>query len=96
MNHPIERQKALETIGMVWDKPDAWETRFELAKHYFSTHGDLQVPARYKPDGVWLNKWLNEQRQIYQGNRAGKTLTEEQVNRLTSIGMVWEKQRKSA
>ncbi len=95
-NHPIERQKALDAIGMVWDKPDAWETRFELAKNYFSTHGDLHVPARYKPDGVWLNKWLNEQRQIYLGNRAGKTLTEEQIDRLTSIGMVWEKQRKSA
>ncbi len=95
-NHPIERQKALDAIGMVWDKPDAWETRFELAKNYFSVHGDLQVPARYKPDGVWLNKWLNEQRQIYLGNRAGKTLTEEQIDRLTSIGMVWEKQRKSA
>ena len=95
-NHPIEGQKALDAIGMVWDKPDAWETRFELAKNYFSVHGDLQVPARYKPDGVWLNKWLNEQRQIYLGNRAGKTLTEEQIDRLTSIGMVWEKQRKSA
>ncbi len=95
-NYSVERQKQLEAIGMVWDKPDSWEKRFELAKAFFSAHGNLRVPVQYKPDGIWLNKWLNEQRQIYLGKRAGKKLTEEQAARLAAIGMVWEKRKKSA
>ena len=95
-NHSTARQRQLDAIGMIWDRPDSWETRFQLAARYFSEHGNLRVPAGYKADGVWLNKWLNEQRQIYLGRRTGKLLTGEQVARLTSIGMVWEKNRKSA
>ena len=38
-----------------------------------------------------LAKWLNEQRQIYIGNRGKKTLTKEQIERLEAIGMTWGK-----
>ena len=55
-----ERRKKLDALGIVWQKPDAWETRFVLAADYFKAHGDLRVPAQYKADGVCLNKWLNE------------------------------------
>ncbi len=88
-NHPIERQKALDAIGMVWRRPDSWETRFALAKEYFAKHGDLHVPAQYKANGVWLNKWLNEQRQIYLGKREGKSLSKEQIRKLEAIGIIW-------
>lgn len=74
---------------MIWQKPDSWEEKFALAKRYYEEHGDLNVPPRDIAHGVWLNKWLNEQKQIYAGNRAGKSLTEEQVQRLESIGMHW-------
>ena len=40
---------------------------------------------------VWLAKRLNEQKQIYCGNRPGKSLTTEQVRRLEAIGMTWGK-----
>ena len=83
------RREKLNAIGMVWEKDDPWETRYRLAAEYFREHGNLKVPAQYKADGVWLNKWLNEQRQVYLGKRKGKELTEEQVRRLEAIGMNW-------
>ena len=85
-----ERKEKLDKIGMVWKKSDPWEQRYALAKRYYEEHGDLQVPAGYVAEGVWLNKWLNEQKQIYAGNRAGKSLTEERIRRLEEIGMCWK------
>ena len=56
------------------------------ARTYFKEHGDLNVPHDYVAEGVWLSKWLNEQRQILIGNRGGKKLTEDQIEKLHSIG----------
>jgi len=68
---------------------DGWEKRYQLAKAYYGANGNLNVPAGYKVEGVWLNKWLNEQKQIYSGKRDGKCLTKEQITRLEEIGIVW-------
>jgi hypothetical protein len=88
--HSKEQQRQLDELGMVWVKPDSWEVRYALAKQYYEEHGDLNISPKYKADGVWLAKWLNEQRQIYIGNRGEKSLTAEQISRLENIGMVWE------
>jgi len=87
--HTPEQQKQLDAMGMVWQSFDAWEVRYELAEAYYEEHGNLNMPAQYKADGIWLSKWLNEQRQIYIGNRSGKALTQEQIKRLEAIGMTW-------
>ena len=84
-----KRRARLDALGMIWEKPDAWERKFELAKEYFLRNGNLNVPANYIAQGVWLNKWVNEQKQIYLGNRKGKVLTSEQIERLESVGMRW-------
>jgi len=84
-----ERKERLDALGMIWVKPDSWEVRYSLAKAYYDEHGDLNVPPKYIADGVWLNKWLNEQKQIYAGKRKGKCLTGEQIERLEAIGMCW-------
>ena len=89
--HSSERQRQLDELGMVWVKPDPWEVRYELAKAFYKEYGNLKIPSKYRADGIWLAKWLNEQKQIYAGKRPGKTLSEEQVSRLEEIGMVWEK-----
>ena len=81
-----QRQKLL-AAGVRLD--DGWETRFALAKEYYLENGDLQIPASYRPQGVWLNKWLNEQKQIYRGNRRGKRLSEDRIRRLEAIGIRW-------
>lgn len=86
---PAERREQLNALYMIWVKPDSWEVRYALAGKYYKEHGDLNVPPKYIADGVWLNKWLNEQKQIYNGKRKGKRLTGEQIKRLEAIGMCW-------
>lgn len=87
--HSLEQQRQLDSLEMIWVKPDPWEVRYGLAKAYYKEHGNLKIPLKYRADGVWLAKWVNEQKQIYIGNRGEKTLREDQVRRLTEIGMCW-------
>ena len=84
-----EKRDQLDELGFVWEKPDPWEVRFTLAKAYFEEHGNLHIPAKYQVNDIWLSKWVNEQRNIYIGNRPGKSLTKEQIQRLEAIGMDW-------
>ncbi len=85
--HSDERQEQLDALGMVWVKPDSWEVRYGLAKAYYEAHGNLNIPSKYRANGIWLAKWVNEQKQIYAGKRKGKTLQEDQVRRLEAIGL---------
>lgn len=85
------RKSKLEEVGVSFEKVDPWEVRYSLVKHFYEKHGHLKIPAQYNVDGIDLNKWLSEQRQIYLGKRNGKALTPDQIERLNSIGMVWEK-----
>ena len=87
--YPEEQARRLESIGMIWELGDPWEIRYRLAKAYFETHGDLHMPGDYVAEGIWLGKWLNEQKQIYLGRRPGKRLTEEQISRLEAISVSW-------
>ena len=84
-----DRIEKLNQLHMIWKKPDSWEERFELAKAYYSDYGDLEIPSQYTVNGIWLSKWVDEQRQIRNGKRKGKSLTEEQISKLDSIGMRW-------
>lgn len=88
---PETCRRRLDALGMVWDRSraNAWDVCYAHAKAYYEANGDLRVPANYKADGIWLNKWLNEQQQIYFGRRKGKTLTPAQIEALERIGMTW-------
>jgi len=88
-----KKAKLIE-LGMDFEKRNSWEVRYALAKRYYEEHGHLRVPARYIVDGIDLNKWLSEQRQIRLGNRKGKLLSWEQVERLNAIGMVWQSSKR--
>ena len=83
------RRTLLNDIGMIWEKQDSWEMRYAMAKAYYEAHGNLNMPGDYAVDGVWIAKWLNEQKQIYMGKRKGKKLTDDQIERLNRIGMSW-------
>ena len=87
--------KQLESINIVWNKSrkNDWESCFEKAEEYYEFHGNLNIPPNYTADGVWLNKWLNEQKLILQGKREGKKLTESQISKLKSIGLTAEEPR---
>ena len=77
----------LDSIGMIWDSLDYfWEQNFKLAKEYYLTYGNLDIPTNYKStDGKHLGNWVLRQRQLYKSN----SLTDEQVKKLDSIGMDW-------
>ncbi len=91
--HSKEQQGRLDALGMVWVKPDSWEVRYGLAREYYEEHGNLNIPSKYRADGIWLAKWVNEQKQVYAGKRAGKVLREDQIRRLTEIGMEWGRRK---
>ncbi len=103
-----ERIAKLNAIGILWRKPDPWEFRYSLAEAYYREHGDLNIPSRFRAEGVWLGKWLSEQRQIISGSLPGKTLTADRIRRLEAIGLdrtsrierlrssAWERQYRDA
>ena len=91
-----EKIKRLDAIGMVWEK-DSWEKRYEIAEDYYKTHGSLAVPQDYvSSSGVWIGKWINEQRKRYRKPGNGKALSREQALKLEAIGMDWRTPREAA
>ena len=91
-----ERIEMLDKIGMVWDITSySWDKYYSSAARYYEEHGDLKVPANYiDSDGVYLGKWITRLKAIRRGESPNsRDLTEEQIERLDKIGMVWERQR---
>lgn len=67
-----------------------WDMYYASAKQYYKENGNLEVPARYiTEEGYALGSWLNNQKAIRKGTLVGK-LTEDQVRKLDSIGMIWD------
>lgn len=90
-----ERKQRLDSIGMVWSKITPWEEKYSLVNNFYKENGHLNIPSNYISDGVWISKWLNEQKQIYRGNRKGKRLTEDQVKMLSDIGVDFQLKTKN-
>ena len=67
-----------------------WDMYYECAKKYFNNNGNLEIPARYiTEEGYALGSWIANQKAIRKGTINGK-LTENQINKLDSIHMIWE------
>lgn len=77
-----ERKAKLNLIGMVWEKPDPWMFRFEILKKYYDKYGTLDIPQNTVIDGVWIGKWILQQKKLYE---KGEKLTKEQRNVLSSL-----------
>ena len=76
-----ERKALLDKLGMVWEKYDPWQERYDLALAYKTEHGDLEIPSVYKTaDGVWLGSWVSRQRQAL--NSGSSALSSERRKRL--------------
>ena len=74
----------------------SWEHYFSAASIYYAEHGDLNVPKRYTtPGGLSLGVWLITQRRVREGLIQGD-LTQQQIARLDSIGMVWGNRKEIA
>ncbi|MCD7833067.1 MAG: Helicase associated domain protein, partial [Lachnospiraceae bacterium] len=94
----LERKKKLDDLGMIWAKNDFfWERNYAAACQYYREHGNLDVPGTYvDADGIRLGSWLHrlrKERKKYSEAPSEKEnpLTEDQIRRLDTIGMVWEK-----
>ena len=86
-----ERVAKLDAIGMPWDGVDcAFERNYNAAYRYYETYHHLDVPASYiNPNGIRLGIWIQKMRRLEQRDRDRQRLTEEQIARLSKIGMVW-------
>lgn len=79
-----ERKALLDKLGMVWEKYDPWQERYDLALAYKTEHGDLEIPSVYKTaDGVWLGSWVNRQRQAL--NSSSSALSSERRKLLRTL-----------
>lgn len=80
----LERKALLDKLGMVWEKYDPWQERYDLALAYKTEHGDLEIPSVYKTeDGVWLGSWVSRQRQAL--NSGSSALSSERRKLLRTL-----------
>ena len=79
-----ERKTLLDKLGMVWEKYDPWQERYDLVLAYKTEHGDLEIPSVYKTaDGVWLGSWVSRQRQAL--NSGSSALSSERRKLLRTL-----------
>lgn len=79
-----ERKALLDKLGMVWEKYDPWQERYDLALAYKTEHGDLEIPSVYKTaDGVWLGSWVSRQQQAL--NSGSSALSSERRKLLRTL-----------
>ena len=89
-----EQIQKLEALGICWEGKleSSFERKYRIAAEYYREHGNLDMPSALVYKGESLGKWLNELR-LARNNTGpqNQKLTEEKVQRLNQIGMVWEK-----
>ena len=66
----------------------SWDDYYELAVEYYKEYGNLLVPANYSKNGMNLGCWITDQRKAMKGQGHRKDLTEEQIKKLESIGIL--------
>lgn len=89
-----EQQEQLAVLGMIWDRnTEKWEEYFEAAQEYYRQHGNLDVMAKYvTEEGLPLGRWLSDiSNKVSDENLRRVSLTDEQLERLKSIGFKQEK-----
>lgn len=92
-----EQIAMLEGINIEWDMEknrkkasfNRWLKNYEEACKYYYRFGNLFVPSTYTTTSngktYKLGVWINSQRKDYRNNN----LSEEKINLLESIGMIW-------
>ncbi len=66
-----EKQQLLQSMGFILNLRDkSWQKNYELAKNYYETHGNLEIPQNFKTNdgfdydenGIKLGAWIRNQR----------------------------------
>lgn len=92
------RKQKLDAIGMVWKREDPWMAKYRLLEEYYTEHGHTNMPADFVVNGVWLRRWLSEQKARLNGKPTGKSkttkkLSNEQAALLAIVGITPERQQ---
>ena len=81
-----EKIRMLEEIGMLWEvRGCLWERSFRKAEEFYFKYGHLRITKDGGEDQP-LGRWISTQRKNY---KKGK-LSEERIQKLNKIGMVWD------
>ena len=81
-----DRITRLDQLGFVWDPyAAAWEKMFSALTAYKKSHGDCNMPAKWK-ENPELGKWCVFQRTLYKNGK----LSPDRVARLNHLGFSWE------
>lgn len=68
----------------------SWDVYCQACRKYYERHGHLKVASSYvTEEGLNLGSWIQTQRRVYAGKAAGR-LSDSQIRRLESAGMVWD------
>ena len=83
-----ERIKLLDQLKFSWEDRLTlqWDDFFRQAEKYYQNHGHLRISADHKS----LGTWVTAQRDKYVQGK----LSEDQIARLSSIGMHWKKRKR--
>lgn len=93
-NGKLDQEKIdlLNSIGMSWDvRLDKWNLMYEEAKKYYLKYGNLNIGK----DSGELGVWIIQQRVAYKSRnlppekRSMPPLSDERVQKLEEIGMIW-------
>ena len=84
--------KTLDEMGFKWELVDSiFDDGLAHAKNYYRVHSTFDVPKSTKmEDGFQLGKWVSTMRQRYKQNGHNAPLSNEQIEQLEAIGMVWQ------
>ena len=81
-----ERIRLLNDVGMVWEREDTWQTKYEAAREYYRKFGNLDIPSDYVTEsGITLGFWYRSVRNQYRDG----TLSDERIGMLEAIGIDW-------
>ena len=88
-----EKVRKLNEIGMIWDAKDhSWNEALTELQVYYKEHGNLDIKARYETaNGFKLGRWISNLRTKVKTKGLDQTLTKEQQEQLTSLGMIWDR-----
>ena len=85
-----EKIKKLEEIGMQFNGlksyEDRWDEYYNGAREYYKEHENLNIPYNYNVNGLYIGRWINNQRLMYKKNM----MSRERFKKLDSLGMVWD------
>lgn len=85
-----EQINRLNQIGMIWNVyAEKWDEGFQKAEKFYNQEGHLRVPHGYNYEGFLLGNWIGLQRARYL-KKGGKPLTQDQIDALNAIGMIWD------